>query len=144
MGSALSSSDIMALQREEDKRRQQARQQHGTGSGLGLLFNKQVSHIMEVLGSNLGSDSVSGQDSQFFPSLIQSKMVQVVTVWTCIQKVLDSNLDWSISFNCSEFLCKCLKMGHDPVASSSLNLIIQSYHYSIIFVAETVSLHIKC
>jgi glucokinase len=41
MGSALSSSDIMALQREEDKRRQQARQQHGAGTGLGLVSNKQ-------------------------------------------------------------------------------------------------------
>jgi glucokinase len=41
MGSALSSSDIMALQREEDKRRQQARQQHGSGTGLGLVCNKQ-------------------------------------------------------------------------------------------------------
>jgi len=40
MGSALSSSDIMALQREEDKRRQQARQQHGAGTGLGLVCNK--------------------------------------------------------------------------------------------------------
>jgi hypothetical protein len=40
MGSALSSSDIMALQREEDKRRQQARQQHGAGTALGLVFNK--------------------------------------------------------------------------------------------------------
>jgi hypothetical protein len=59
MGSALSSSDIMALQREEDKRRQQARQQHGTGNGLGLVFNKQVSHILKILGSNLGSDYLS-------------------------------------------------------------------------------------
>lgn len=41
MGSALSSSDIMALQREEDKRRQQARQQHGAGTGLGLVSNRQ-------------------------------------------------------------------------------------------------------
>jgi glucokinase len=40
MVSALSSSDIMALQREEDKRRQQARQQHGAGTGLGLVSNK--------------------------------------------------------------------------------------------------------
>jgi len=45
MGSALSSSDIMALQREEDKRRQQARQQHGTGTGLGLVFNKQSQSV---------------------------------------------------------------------------------------------------
>lgn len=41
MVSALSSSDIMALKREEDKRRQQARQQHGAGTGLRLVCNKQ-------------------------------------------------------------------------------------------------------
>jgi hypothetical protein len=45
MGSALSSSDIMALQREEDKRRQQARQQHGTGTGLGLMLNKRSQSV---------------------------------------------------------------------------------------------------
>jgi hypothetical protein len=45
MGSALSSSDIMALQREEDKRRQQARQQHGTGTGLGLVLNKRSQSV---------------------------------------------------------------------------------------------------
>jgi hypothetical protein len=45
MGSALSSSDIMALQREEDKRRQQARQQHGTGTGLSLVLNKRSQSV---------------------------------------------------------------------------------------------------
>ncbi|XP_033609850.1 uncharacterized protein LOC111870662 isoform X3 [Cryptotermes secundus] len=59
MGSALSSSDIMALQREEDKRRQQARQQHGTGTGLGLVLNKQSQS--SVCEGSVSSDSLGGR-----------------------------------------------------------------------------------
>ncbi|XP_069671325.1 serine-rich adhesin for platelets-like isoform X4 [Periplaneta americana] len=59
LGSALSSSDIMALQREEDKRRQQARQQHGTGTGLGLVFNKRSQS--SVCEGSVSSDSLGGR-----------------------------------------------------------------------------------
>jgi hypothetical protein len=83
MGSALSSSDIMALQREEDKRRQQARQQHGTGTGLGLVFSKQVSHSMSHFNHVL---EISG-------SIIAS-FLSFLCIHICILIVIDLNISY--------------------------------------------------